>query len=435
MNLSLFSVQEPATLQNSPMPKIIPRDQLCLKDICRSSDGLQTGPFGSQLHAHEYSDEGIPVVMPRDLVDGGISEAVIARVSPGIAERLRRHRLQPGDIILARRGEIGRCALAKPENVGWLCGTGCLRIRLANDISSEFVFRLISLEENIKWLQQNAVGQTMLNLGATVLGKLPLSLPPVPEQRRIVEILDEAAAAVRTMDALIAAKLKLKRAWAERLLTGRVRFPEFAGEAWQTRHLGEFFRDRNVRYKGEMPPLVLSCSKIHGIVPQTDLFSRVLASKDLGRYKFVEPGDLVFDPMLLWDASINFSTRTGVVSPAYSTLQFVAVDAEPRFFHYLFDSHGLRHVYKTISQGTNTRRKKATAADFLKITVLLPALPEQRKIAEVLFLMDEEMGLLRRQLAALKAQKQGLMQKLLTGEVRTRPDEPETEMVQEPCHK
>ncbi len=251
------------------------------------------------------------------------------------------------------------------------------------------------------------------------IAPIKVLLPPLPEQRRIVEILDEADAAVRTTDALITAKRKLKHAWAERLLTGRVRFSEFAGEAWQTRHLGEFFRDRNVRYKGEMPPLVLSCSKIHGIVPQTDLFSRVLASKDLGRYKFVEPGDLVFDPMLLWDASINFSTRTGVVSPAYSTLQFVAADADPRFFHYLFDSHALRHVYKTISQGTNTRRKKATAADFLRIAVSLPALPEQRKIAEVLSLMDEELRLLRRQLAAFKAQKQGLMQKLLTGEVRT----------------
>lgn len=273
--------------------------------------------------------------------------------------------------------------------------------------------------------EKNMIGSAgQKRVPAYFLKTLKVLLPPLPEQRRIVEILDEADAAVRLTEALIAAKLRHKRAWAQRLLTGQVRFPEFAGEAWQEATLGQFFRDRNARYTGDGPPTVLSCSKIYGIVPQTDLFSRVLASKDLRRYKLVEPGDLVFDPMLLWDASINFSARRGVVSPAYSTLQFVADEAEPRFFHYLFDSHTLRHIYKTISQGTNTRRKKATANDFLKIAVRMPRPPEQRKIAEVLGLMDEEIVLRRRQLAALKAQKQGLMQKLLTGEVRVKETAP-----------
>ena len=185
--------------------------------------------FRFQLHANEYKPYGIPVIMPRDLVDGSISEAIIARVGLETSRRLSRHRVQPGDIVLARRGEIGRCALVMSQNKAGFAELACLRVRLIDDVLPEFVFRLIAAEENVKWLQQNAVGQTMLNLSAIVLGRLPLSLPPLPEQRRIVEILDEADAAVRTTEALIAAKLKHKRAWAERLLTGARAVPGVRG--------------------------------------------------------------------------------------------------------------------------------------------------------------------------------------------------------------
>src|SRR5688572_21184567 len=95
-----------------------------------SVGGIQTGPFGSQLHASDYVDEGIPVVMPRDMINQRISEQVISRISPEMVENLARHKLEVGDIVFARRGEMGRCALIIPNEAGWLCGTGSLRVRL-----------------------------------------------------------------------------------------------------------------------------------------------------------------------------------------------------------------------------------------------------------------------------------------------------------------
>src|SRR4051812_21923514 len=97
-----------------------------LRDVV-AKDGLQTGPFGGQLHSYEYVRDGVPVVMPQDLIAGGISEVQIARVPEAKAESLSRHRLRTGDLIFGRRGDIGRVALATPSNAGWLCGTGCLR--------------------------------------------------------------------------------------------------------------------------------------------------------------------------------------------------------------------------------------------------------------------------------------------------------------------
>ena len=76
-----------------------------LKDILKDSGGyLQTGPFGSQLHAHEYTFEGVPFVMPQNINNGKIDEVGTARIMETRARSLHRHRLKIGDIIIARRG-------------------------------------------------------------------------------------------------------------------------------------------------------------------------------------------------------------------------------------------------------------------------------------------------------------------------------------------
>lgn len=85
-----------------------------LGDILRRCGGyLQTGPFGSQLHAHEYQVEGVPVVMPQDINDGLIGTEQIARIHEGRAEELDRHRMRLGDIVIARRGDLSRAAALK----------------------------------------------------------------------------------------------------------------------------------------------------------------------------------------------------------------------------------------------------------------------------------------------------------------------------------
>jgi type I restriction enzyme S subunit len=100
-----------------------------LGDLCDRGGGtVRTGPFGSQLHESDYSDAGTPVVMPKDLIDGRVSEMSIARVSGEHVSRLSQHQLQVGDIVYGRRGDIGRKALITEREAGWLCGTGCLRI-------------------------------------------------------------------------------------------------------------------------------------------------------------------------------------------------------------------------------------------------------------------------------------------------------------------
>ncbi|NNM98654.1 MAG: hypothetical protein HKL91_02500 [Candidatus Eremiobacteraeota bacterium] len=89
-----------------------------------SGGGIQTGPFGSQLHASDYVEIGIPSIMPQNIGDNRISEVEIARITELDALRLRRYRVRKGDIVHSRRGDVERRALIREREDGWLCGTG-----------------------------------------------------------------------------------------------------------------------------------------------------------------------------------------------------------------------------------------------------------------------------------------------------------------------
>jgi type I restriction enzyme S subunit len=161
-------------------------------ELCDSGGGkVQTGPFGSQLHESDYSETGTPVVMPKDILNGRIDEATIARVSDTHVDRLGRHKLKKGDVIYGRRGDIGRQALVREENVGWLCGTGCLRITLGkSSVIPEFLHRYLQLSEIIRWIEGQAIGATMANLNTNILRRVPVTFPVAClTQRNITAIL------------------------------------------------------------------------------------------------------------------------------------------------------------------------------------------------------------------------------------------------------
>lgn len=142
---------------------------------------IQTGPFGSQLHASDYVDEGVPVVMPQDLNNRRISVDRIVRVTEEMAQRLTRHRVRPGDVVYSRRGDVERHALVSDREAGWLCGTGCLLVRLGAAWPSQaYLSEVLDLPVTREWLVRHAVGATMPNLNTSILGDVPLLMPSEP---------------------------------------------------------------------------------------------------------------------------------------------------------------------------------------------------------------------------------------------------------------
>lgn len=195
-----------------------------LGELCDGGAGLQTGPFGSQLKASEYADEGVPVVMPKDLIGLRVSEQTIARVPKTKAKTMEKHALMAGDILFGRRGEIGRCGLIGEREAGWLCGTGCLRARVAAGLAdARYLVRVVDAPFCRGWLTERAVGQTMLNLNTSILGDLPLPLPSLDEQREIVAAMESIEALAESESAACDRTRALKSGLVAVLLTGQLR--------------------------------------------------------------------------------------------------------------------------------------------------------------------------------------------------------------------
>ena len=164
-----------------------------LGDICIAQGGaIQTGPFGSQLHTSDYKTHGIPVVMPTNIGDGGIVEDGIARIDQSDVDRLSQHKLQLGDIVFSRRGDVTKNALIREREVGWFCGTGCLKVRLGQEkiAIAKFISHCLRLPDIKEWLIRHAVGATMPNLNTAILSAVPINLPPLGTQLEIAAMLD-----------------------------------------------------------------------------------------------------------------------------------------------------------------------------------------------------------------------------------------------------
>lgn len=212
---------------------------------------IQTGPFGSQLHQAEYETEGVPVVMPKDITDGGISSETVARVSEQTAARLERHKLKPRSIVLPRRGEITKRAFITDAQGGWLCGTGCLKIELNGDhLVPEYLYYFMAQEHVTKWLMQHAVGSTMLNLSAGIVAAMPVRYPAINVQKAIAGTLSTYDDLIdnnrRRMALLEDSARQLYREWFVRLrFPGHEHTPIVDGvpQGWERKTLGDLCRE------------------------------------------------------------------------------------------------------------------------------------------------------------------------------------------------
>jgi type I restriction enzyme S subunit len=155
---------------------------------------LQTGPFGSQLHAHDYVDQGVAVVPTEAIRNRQIDHSVLPKITSTKAKSLDRHRLRLGDILFARRGvqatgHIGY--VREPEN-GFICGTGAIRLRIREDnreVLPEFLSHVLANPASVEWFKFHAIGATMPNLNEDIIRTFSFSVPSIPEQRALAHIL------------------------------------------------------------------------------------------------------------------------------------------------------------------------------------------------------------------------------------------------------
>lgn len=161
-----------------------------LSQICVPKIGIQTGPFGSQLHSSDYVSDGTPIITVENLGENRIDARSVPMVSPEDAERLSRYRLEPGDIVFSRVGSVDRRALVRVGEDGWLFSGRCLRVRPnPSMVDPEFLSYFFGLNGFKEHVRAIAVGATMPSINTEILSNLEILLPPLPEQRAIAEVL------------------------------------------------------------------------------------------------------------------------------------------------------------------------------------------------------------------------------------------------------
>jgi type I restriction enzyme S subunit len=158
-----------------------------VRTLGQIATSFRTGPFGSMLHQSDYVDGGTPLVNPTHMNGGTIVEDTRCSAPSAVIDRLSNYVLAKHDVVFSRRGELGRCALVRDREVGWLCGTGSIRVRVDYaDIEPEYLIEALQVPWVGEYLSLFSVGATMDSLNTGILKGVPVLIPPVSEQRKLL---------------------------------------------------------------------------------------------------------------------------------------------------------------------------------------------------------------------------------------------------------
>lgn len=152
-------------------------------EISSIVEDIRIGPFGTALHKEDYIDGGIPVINPQHIKQNAIIPSSKTTISEAKASELASYRLKANDIIMGRRGEMGRTAAITEKESGWICGTGSIRFRLKSEFDAEFYAQILSSPSVVHYLEENATGTTMKNLNEEIVKHIPV--PKITRRQQI----------------------------------------------------------------------------------------------------------------------------------------------------------------------------------------------------------------------------------------------------------
>jgi len=263
---------------------------------------------------------------------------------------------------------------------------------------------------------------TMKNITKDELLTLPVSIPPIDDQRAIASLFSTWDLAIKITLQLITTKERLKKSFMQLLLTSNQRMKGFR-HPWSEFHLGELFKERSERANESLP--LVSITRENGIIFRNE-DRKDTSNEDKSKYLRIYPGDIGYNTMRMWQGVSALSSLGGIVSPAY-TICTPKTGVDGEFMAYLFKLPRTINLFYRHSQGLTSDTWNLKYKHFQKIKVTIPEIEEQKAIAKVLKVCDVEIDLLKKKVEAYRRQKRGLMQKLLTGvwkvKVAEKPDD------------
>ena len=328
-------------------------------------------------------------------------------------EEYAKYELKKGDILFNRtnsRDKVGKTSIYRGERPSIFAGY-LIRLKVSNECDPYYVNYCMNSKrfaEFCKSVRTDAIGQS--NINAQVLQRYDFSLPPLEEQKKIAATLSVWDSAIEKMEKLIDAKENSYTCF----LASSIKTNAYV-------ELSIFLTEVSERNKDEKIQQVLSVSNSRGFILPEEQFDRKIASENLSNYKIVRLGQYAYNPSRINVGSIARLNdwNEAVISPMYTVFEIGDQEKLDSDFllHWLNSSEAKQRI-KNSAQGSV--RETVGFGDLCKIKIPRFDLKKQRKIVSVLNIMDEEISLLKQQLENYKKQKQGLMQKLLTGQWRVK---------------
>lgn len=387
-----------------------------IKHVCKVVRGSSPRPAGSPLY---FNGNFLPWATVADLTssDDMYLKSTKSMLTEAGSERTRI--TDPGTLMLTNSG----ATLGVPKISSIRCGAndGIAMLLDLDGIATEFAYYyLYSKTQYFRDVIAPGVGQP--NLNTELIGDFPIPVPPLPEQKKIAQILSTWDKAITTTEQLLANSQQQKKALMQQLLTGKKRLLDkngdrFSGE-WKDIRLKSVLREVKTRNKDNSIDRVLSVTNHSGFVLPEDQFSKRVASDDVSNYKVVKKGEYGYNPSRLNVGSFARldSYEEGLLSPMYVVF---SVNEKILNSDYFMNWMSSNEAKQRISGSTQGSVRDSVGFDSLcGFPFKLPPMAEQQKIAAVLSTTDQEISALQQKLDTLKQEKKALMQQLLTGKRR-----------------
>ncbi len=392
-----------------------------LEDVADVRGGLAKGkqPNGKVVSR--------PYLRVANVQDGYLDLRVMKEIDVQIKE-IERYSLEIGDVVLTEGGDfdkLGRGAVWKGQVQGCLHQNHVFAVRTDRNILLPDFFAAQSASHYGKsyYLTCAKRSTNLASINSTQIKQFPVLLPPIPEQRRITEILSTWDRAIETVEALIEGARAQKKALMQSLLTGKHRLPGFSGE-WRWLKFSDVF-DR-VRQKNVVGNTnVLTISAQHGLISQVEYFNKSVASEDVRGYTLLSRGDFAYNksysdgyPMGAFKPLERYDS--GIVSSLYICFRLAGQDHDHGFFRHYFEAGLFNREISAIAQegARNHGLLNVSVVDFFETSLHAPSHDEQVAIANVINGAGQAEQALRDQRTALRDEKSALMQQLLTGKWR-----------------
>lgn len=315
-----------------------------------------------------------------------------------------------GTILMAMYGQGKTRGQVAILNFSATINQACAAIELDKQVERNYIYQyLISKYEQVRGMS-NTGGQE--NLSAGLIKEISVLLPPFPEQKAIADLLSTWDEAIEKTERLIRAKEKHFRWLVTHIISEKC-------DVWK--HVRPDYIFDTITEKNYPDEELLSVTQEKGVIPRTMLEGRVMSPDGTtANYKLIKQGDFAIS-LRSFQGGIEFSNYRGIISPAYTVLRpKIAINAD--FYRLFFKTYIFVEKYLSLAVIGIRDGKQISIPDFMSVKIPLPSIEEQKQIAETLNTAQQEINTLKKLVEKYKTQKRGLMQKLLTGEWRVKPE-------------